>query len=92
MTISSIALIGLIIASAVCAVYWSVVAVRIVMTMLTLPTGRAGIAFADGEHADAADRPVTVVVPAHNEAGTVPQLVESLRKQDHPRFRALLAL
>lgn len=71
-------------------VYWTIVLVRIEQTLRGLPTGMDGIALA--ENARGADRPVLVVVPAHNEAGMIGTLVRSLREQDHERFRVVLAL
>ncbi|HHN78404.1 MAG TPA: glycosyltransferase, partial [Phycisphaerales bacterium] len=38
------------------------------------------------------DIPILVVVPAHNEAGTIGPLIRSLREQDHDRFHVVLAL
>lgn len=71
-------------------VYWTIVTVRIQQTMRRLPTGMDGIALA--ESTKAADRPVLVVVPAHNEAGSIAPLIRSLREQDHDRYRVILAL
>ena len=74
------------------AVYWVVVAQRAISTLLVLPTGRDGIELAAGEHKDSAARPITVIIPAHNEAEVIGGLVASLRAQDHPAFRVVLAL
>lgn len=71
-------------------VYWLVVFVRIRQTVSGLPTGMDGIALA--ERSRTPDRPVLVVVPAHNEAGSIAPLIRSLREQDHERFRVVLAL
>ena len=71
-------------------VYWSVVIVRIEQTLRGLPTGMDGVQLAEARRA--ADRAVLVVVPAHNEAGSIAPLIRSLREQDHERFRVVLAL
>ena len=83
-------LIPLVLLSVPLVVYWGVVLVRIEQTLRGLPTGMDGIALAEGSRA--ADPSVLVVVPAHNEAGTIGTLVRSLREQDHDRFRVVLAL
>lgn len=58
-------------------------------TRRELPTLRAGV--------EAAGRstwkpPVLVIIPAHNEAHVLPELVASLRAQDYPSFRVVFAL
>ena len=72
------------------AVYWTVVCGRILQTLWSLPTGMDGIGLA--ERSPRPDRSVVVVVPAHNEAGSIGMLIRSLREQDHERFRVVLAL
>jgi len=69
---------------------WTVVYLRIEQTMQRLPTGMDGIGLA--ENSKAPDRPILVVVPAHNEAGPIAPLIRSLREQDHERYRVILAL
>ncbi|MCA9298674.1 MAG: glycosyltransferase, partial [Phycisphaerales bacterium] len=70
-------------------VYWSVTLYHIIRTVRHLPTARSGIAMADRTPVEGN---VVVVVPAHNEADVIEGLVESLREQDHPDLRVVLAL
>lgn len=72
------------------AVYWGIVFVRIGQTIRELPTGLDGIALSEARAEP--DPSILVVVPAHNEAGSIAPLIRSLREQDHPRFHAVLAL
>ncbi|MBN8598859.1 MAG: glycosyltransferase [Planctomycetes bacterium] len=46
----------------------------------------------DGRAGPAADVPVIVVVPAHNEQAVIADLISSLRSQDYPNLRVVLAL
>ncbi len=83
-------LFGVLLAGAIALlVYWSAAIYHIVRTRRALPTARAGEAAADA-------RPPTdkacVIVPAHNEAGTIAGLIASLRAQDYDRVRVVLAL
>jgi GT2 family glycosyltransferase len=71
-------------------VYWFIVLMRIGQTIRRLPTGRDGIALSEARTEP--DPSVLVIVPAHNEAGSIAPLIRSLREQDHPRFHAVLAL
>ncbi|MDQ7012762.1 MAG: glycosyltransferase [Planctomycetota bacterium] len=73
-------------ASAVLAVYWSVALYQVIRTMVLLPTARDGLAL------PVPDVSVCVVVPAHNEAKVIGNVVHSLRQQDHVRVRFVLAL
>lgn len=73
-------------AGLVLAVYWTVGFVRIIKTMALLPTARDGLSL------PAPDASACVVIPAHNEAAVIGNLVHSLRQQDHPRVRFILAL
>ncbi|MBX3367751.1 MAG: glycosyltransferase [Phycisphaeraceae bacterium] len=70
-------------------VYWSFAIGRILDTSRKVPTARAGLGLA-------AARPLTdsvcVVVPAHNEAHAIAGVIRSLRKQDHPQMRVVIAL
>lgn len=77
---------GLTTGSAACAVYWGMATSRIVRTRRTLPTASAGLTLAPPPGS------VCVVIPAHNEAAVLPELIASLRAQDHPRVRFVLAL
>ncbi|HHN78855.1 MAG TPA: glycosyltransferase, partial [Phycisphaerales bacterium] len=80
----------LVVVATVLAVFWTVVFVRIGQTARALPTGLDGIALAEARTGP--DIPILVVVPAHNEAGTIGPLIRSLREQDHDRFHVVLAL
>jgi len=65
---------------------WSVLLGHAATTMVRLPTAASGLGAA------ARDETVCVVVPAHNEAGCIGRLVDSLRAQDHPGAHFVLAL
>lgn len=67
---------------------WSVVLSRLIETVRRVPTARAGLSIA------LPDPPprVCLVVPAHNEAANIAALVGSLRVQDYPELRVVLAL
>lgn len=65
---------------------WAVLLCHTAKTVIRLPTGAAGLA------SPAGDEQVCVIVPAHNEAGCIGRLVDSLRAQDHPGARFVLAL
>lgn len=86
----TVLMIPLIAASIALAVFWCVVFVRIGQTARALPTGLDGIALAEARTGP--DIPILVVVPAHNEAGTIGPLIRSLREQDHDRFHVVLVL
>ncbi len=62
---------------------------QVFRTDRALPTARAGIAAAE-------DNPprekACVIVPAHNEAGSIATLIASLKAQDYDRLRFVLAL
>lgn len=83
-------LLGLLLACSVgLLVYHGAILFQVVRTGRSLPTARAGIAAAE-------ERPPTekvcVIVPAHNEAGTIATLIASLKAQDYDRLRVVLAL
>lgn len=83
-------LLGLLMAgSVVLLAYYGAVALQIVRTARALPTARAGIAAAD---AKPPTEKVCVIVPAHNEAGTIATLIGSLKAQDYDRLRVVMAL
>ncbi|MBZ0171457.1 MAG: glycosyltransferase, partial [Phycisphaerales bacterium] len=86
----TVLLIPLIVASLVTMIYWLVVFVRIEQTTRRLPSGTDGIALAEARTEP--DIPILVVIPAHDEAGSIGALIRSLREQDHERFHAVLAL
>ena len=72
------------------AFYWSVGLWRIAATRRTLPTARAGLALAAARTAPWPS--VAIVIPAHNEARVIAELIASLRAIDYPRLRVTLAL
>lgn len=83
-----IALIG-IGCSAVLLIYWGFGLGRIIQTRRVIPTARSGVALAE---ASPVTESVCVIVPAHNEAHAVATVIGTLRAQDHPRMRVVLAL
>lgn len=68
------------------ALYWSAGLLRLRKTMREAPTARAGLDLTPSE------RSVCLVVPAHNEGECIGRFVKSLRAQDHPSLRVVLAL
>jgi len=78
----------LIVGSVGCVVYWGAVAGAIFKARRGLPTARDGIAIAD--RSPPSER-VCVIVPAHNEAGNIGRLIESLKAQDYDRLTVVLA-
>lgn len=81
-----ILLIALAVAAGACGAYWTVGSVRVLGNLRAVPTARAGLRL------PVPGGSVCVVVPAHNEAGKIGKLVRSLREQDHPAMRVVLAL
>ncbi len=73
----------------VLAVYWSIALVRMWRTAATLPTARDGLSLATGRTAWPS---VAVVIPAHNEATVIAELIASLRAVEYPSFSVTLAL
>lgn len=69
--------------------YWIVGLFRIHRSMTDLPSARDGAASA---RANPPTDSVCVIVPAHNEAGVIGELIASLGKQTHPGVRFVLAL
>ncbi len=69
-----------------CGLYWLVVAGHVIHARWVLPTLRKGLSL------PAPEVPVCVIVPAHNEEGTIGKLVASLREQDYEHLHVLLAL
>lgn len=88
-TLLDIVMLVLMLGAAGSLVYWGAVTGAILKTNRRLPTARDGIAIADRE--PPTER-VCVVVPAHNEAGNIGRLIESLRAQDYDRLTVVLAL
>lgn len=79
----------LIVASLGCATYYTVVATRILRILRRLPSLRDGRRLAD----QLSFWPtLCVVVPAHNEEGVIATLIRSLKAQDYPKLRVVLAL
>lgn len=72
------------------ALYWSVGLFRIAATRRGLPTARDGLALAAARTAPWPS--VAIVIPAHNEARVIAELIASLRAIDYPRLRITLAL
>lgn len=70
-------------------VYWSFGLGRIWITSRRVPTARAGVAMAS---ASPPKDPVCVVIPAHNEAHAIGNVIASLRAQDHVAMTVVLAL
>lgn len=68
------------------AAFWCIGCYRIRRSLRMIPTARAGLALASE------DRPLVVIVPAHDEAGSISSLIETLRAQTHTSFRVVLAL
>lgn len=69
--------------------YWSFGLGRIALTARHIPTARAGVALAERSPPR---EPVCVVVPAHNEAHAIRDVVRTLRAQDHGAMQVVLAL
>lgn len=70
-------------------IYSAVALARIWKTRRQVPTARAGVALA-AAHPPAAS--VCVIIPAHNEEHALPLVIASLRAQEYPSFRVVLAL
>lgn len=68
------------------AAWWSVALAKMIATRRKLGTCEQGLAL------PGVDLPVLVIIPAHNEERVIAALVDSLRAQDHPRCRFVLAL
>lgn len=71
------------------AIYWIVGLFQIRASFRKLPTARDGLALAAAKPPTAS---VCVVVPAHNEEAVIATLIRSLRTQDYPDLRVVLAL
>lgn len=72
-------------------VYWSVVLYHLVRTVRRLPPASAGVELADADPGGDEQR-VCVVVPAHNERGSIAELIRSLKVQDHPHLSVVLCI
>ena len=84
-----ILVIVLVIASGGSMLYWLVAMYRIARTMSTIPTARAGLALPVRPGTPLS---VCIIIPAHNEEDVIAGLVRSLRAQDYPAMRVVLAL
>jgi len=82
-----IAILLLLPASLVQGVYWGTALCRVVTTRTRLPTLRRGLGLPAGDA-----MPLCVVVPAHDEADQIADLVESLKRQDYPDLSFVLSL
>ncbi|MEK6703034.1 MAG: glycosyltransferase [Planctomycetota bacterium] len=71
------------------AIYWVVGLLQIRASLGQLPTARDGLALAAANPPAAS---VCVVVPAHNEEAVIATLIRSLRAQEYPNLRVVLAL
>jgi cellulose synthase/poly-beta-1,6-N-acetylglucosamine synthase-like glycosyltransferase len=88
------------IASLALLVYWSVGLARVIQTWRRIPTLRAGVALAGGNstgpgaagHIIGAGRHICIIIPAHNEQEAIRPLLESLKRQEHANFSAVLCL
>lgn len=85
---------GLLVAASVgLLVFWGAVHFQVWRTSLRVPTARRGISLARRAIGREAELPsVCVVIPAHNEAKIIGDLVSSLREQDYPKLRFVFAL
>lgn len=70
-------------------VYWSFGLCRIWITSRQVPTARAGVAMAAARRPE---EPLCVVVPAHNEAHAIGNVISTLRAQDHVAMSVVIAL
>ncbi|MGD9692705.1 MAG: glycosyltransferase family 2 protein [Phycisphaerales bacterium] len=70
-----------------CLVYWSVALVRVYQALRRLPTLRHGAALPLPDPSPT----VCAVIPAHNEAGHIAQLIRTLADQDYPALHVVLA-
>lgn len=68
---------------------WSFAISLLMRSVLTVPTAPDGLALPEAR--DPAET-VCMVVPVHNEEGSIGRLVESVRAQDYPHLRVVLCL
>lgn len=71
-----------------CAGYWGALLGYVVHGLRTIPTARSAKGARVGDDVPS----VCAIVPAHNERGCIADHVRSLRRQDYPRLRVVLAL
>lgn len=84
----AIPLFSLLVVAGVCLTYWATAMGRILHALRQLPTLR------DGAALPLPDRPPSVcaIIPAHNEAEHIQELIRSLAAQDYPSLHTVLAL
>lgn len=80
------------VASLATLVYWGVAIFKIAVTVSTIPTARRGLSLPTPLGSGGRPPSVCVIVPAHNEESVIAQLVASLKGQDYPNLRVVLAL
>ena len=68
------------------AVVWGVLLWHVLRTVIRLPTAASGLDM------DPIDTKICVIVPAHNEQGSIGRLIDSFKAQDQPQVRFVLAL
>jgi len=69
--------------------YWGTALFRVVRTRTTIPTLRRGLEL---PAIDGPAQPLCVIIPAHNEAELIADLIGSLKKQDYPNLAFVLSL
>ncbi len=85
----TIALIILTVASDALTIYAIVALVRAQTSLSSVPTARTGLDLPEPAHGWP---PVTIIIPAHNEDGSIAALAQSLLAQDYPSFNVVFAL
>lgn len=70
-------------------VFWSAGLYQLIRTTRAVPTARAGLLAAERRTSTPA---VCIVIPVHNEEKVIARHVQSLRAQDYPALRVVLAL
>lgn len=92
----AIPVILLVIVSLFLASYWGIVAIYAARTALRFPTARTALRLPEAAKRDATSlpgpSPVCVLIPAHNEASVIGELVQSLLAQDYPSLHVAFVL
>jgi len=86
MTLNTL-LVGLTLLAIASAVVWGILLWHVLRTVFRLPTAAAGLTMDPGPKAS-----ICVIIPAHNEQDSIGRLIDSLKAQDHPQARFVLAL